>query len=165
MNLDPDKTTIRFAGKKPQRGLSVELYPRGEPLVITLVFEGWEAREVYSFGARRTPGGKGGLTPAEMRRLGDAFAMLTAYARTEVLFDRETRPDALVALRELGRTRRGLKDLEVRQFAREYLAEVAAGEQHPGKVLAERYGLHKANVSRRLQRARRLGYLPAKTSG
>ena len=164
MNLDPTATTIRY-DRKRHRGLTVELHPREESVVITLVFEGWEAREVFSISARRTPAGKGGLTPDELRRLADAFPLLILYARAEILLDRKARPDYLVALRELGRTRRGLKDLEVLQFAREAIALKEAGEPHVGKVLAERHALDKSNVSRRLTRARALGYLSANSSG
>lgn len=166
MNLDVNRTQIVFDAARKEQGIQVTLYPRDESFVVHMTFEGFEAKSVFHLSARRAPGKgrRGSLSPEEMRRLADAYPLLVDYARAEILWEHEAVPSLHAALmrarrsREPG-TRERLTDEAVARFAVDVRALERAGEPHPGKVLAERYGLSPSNISRRRKRAIELGYL------
>lgn len=86
------------------------------------------------------------------------------YARATLANKRGDITAALQALREHGKTRRGLSDDFLREIAQLYERLVAEGEPYPAKVLAEHQHAHKSTVSRWISAARQRGLLAPKES-
>jgi hypothetical protein len=127
--------------------LAVEINPRRAPDSL----DEWDSTKV-----RRT---RGSVDLDAVRRFGRNYALYIEYARAAITWDREGSTTALRALRDVGRTRRGLNPDFLSPIATEYRAEVSAGNSQPLKTLAERHFVDVSTVSRWIRRCRELGLL------
>jgi hypothetical protein len=84
------------------------------------------------------------------------------YARASIAHKRSDAATALQALRQVGKTRRGLGNDFLRIIAMQYEALVAEGERYPIKALAAAMSADKSTASRWVKEARRRGLLPPK---
>ena len=111
-------------------------------------------------------GSETGLDPASFARLARTLPMYVDYARAEIEWNQGDRGKALTAMREAGKSRRGLPDRFYREIAAEYLDLVASGDPHPTKSIAETHGpIHKSRASRWIKEARVRGYIPEEKGG
>ena len=100
------------------------------------------------------------LDPKSFARLARTLQMYVDYAQAEIEWDRGDRAHALEALREAGKSRRGLPDKFYEAIGTEYNELVRRGDPHPIKSIAMNHGpLHKSRASRWVAEAKRRGYV------
>lgn len=147
-------TVTRAGGKKRVQvhdpRVSVTMKTRGCELVIffdDLSGEG-PIREIRLLPDTAT------LEPSVLRQFMPRAPLYAQYARAAIKFNRGEVRESLMALRDVGATRRGLGEDFYRQVARQYAELVAEGERHPVKALAEMNYVTISTASRWISGAR-----------
>ncbi len=102
------------------------------------------------------------IDPAVVRRVGRNYATYVEYARSVIRWDREKTREALGALGQTGKTRRGLSTTFLSGVAAEYRALVANAESAPIKTLSEMHHVTISAASRWVKMARERGLLEPK---
>jgi hypothetical protein len=164
--LDPhDVTVSRHGGrtKRDFRDRRVSVAMQEDGATLTLFFDPDRARsgDARLLEVRVTPTAGGNFEPW---RLLPQLPHHVQYARASLAHRPEDVVAALRALRQLGKTRRGLSDDYLRFIAEQYESLVAEGEPYPIKALAELHRADKSTVSRWVSAARRRGLLGSKES-
>lgn len=104
-------------------------------------------------------GDEASLDPRAFGRLARTLSMYVDYARAEVEWKYGDRTHALEALREAGKSRRGLSDKFYEEIGRKYDALIREGKSHPIKSIALSHHVDKSRASRWVKEARRMGYV------
>lgn len=134
------------------------------PLILSFAHTGSEPTFIgFEVLAEQHDGGIGenaGLDPASFKRLARTLPMYVDYARGEIQWQYGDRAQALTALREAGRGRRGLPDRFYREVAADYIQRIGEGDPHPIKSIAEARPADKSQASRWVKEARERGYIP-----
>jgi hypothetical protein len=168
--IEPAETTIRVSGKQwpPVR---CEIRETNEPWTLSFYFAhigeapaflGFEVLldTDHALGNVIDTDGAAGIDVGAFPRLFRSFPMYLEYARSEVARKYDRRDEYLEALRDVGKTRRGLPDRFYREIANQYNELVAAGKPHPIKTIAELHApVDKSRASRWVKEARARGYI------
>jgi len=104
-------------------------------------------------------GNEQSLDPKSFARLARMLPMYVEYALAEIEWKSGDKVKALEALRDAGKSRRGLPDKFYEEIGAEYLSRVAKGDPHPIKSIADERPVHKSRASRWVSEARRRGYI------
>jgi hypothetical protein len=99
------------------------------------------------------------LEPRTLRQFAPQAPLYASYARAAMQFRHDEAGSALMALRQVGATRRGLGNEFYKVIARSYAALVDEGERYPVKALAEQNHVVISTASRWIKEARRRGYI------
>jgi hypothetical protein len=148
-------TVIRHPHSKADRRTSVTMKTRGCDLVLffdDLSGDG-PVRELRLLPDTAT------LDPGVFRQFMPQAPLYFQYARAAIKFDRGQVRESLVALRDVGATRRGLGEDFYRQVARQYETLIAEDEKHPVKALAAMNYVTISTASRWISGARARGLI------
>jgi len=107
---------------------------------------------------RLTPRGRG--QPFAPWNAARRLPLYLLYARAAIAREYATIDASLKALRELGKTRRGLGSDFYGPIGQLYTALVSAGEPYPVKALADAQGVDISTASRWIKEARQRGFIP-----
>ena len=99
------------------------------------------------------------LDAKSFARLARTLPMYVDYARAEIEWRHGDRARAMEALREAGKSRRGLPGTHYESIGADYDELVRHGDPHPIKSIAGKYFVDKSRASRWVKEARVRGYI------
>jgi len=154
--LDAD-TVIRSPHSATDPRTSVSMKTLGLELVAFFDDHGRQGpiREVRLL----PPGDDKELEPGALREFAPRWPLYANYARAAMTSADGDWQSSLLALREIGTTRRGLPPEHFRRVAAGYRALLAEGERHPVKALSEIHHVTISTASRWITETRNRGLL------